>query len=290
MDQIRIGISGWRYAPWRGVFYPADLPQQRELAFASRELSSIEINGSFYSLQRPQSWEAWRRETPGDFIFSVKGPRYITHIRRLRDIEAPLANFFASGLFNLREKLGPFLWQFPPNFRYDAERIERFFALLPRDTGEALALARKREARMKGRSRLAVDRNRKLRHAMEIRHESFLDESFVALLRRYRVALVVADTAGKWPYREDVTSDFVYIRLHGDKEIYRSGYTKRALDRWAARIRTWSRGREPGDACRISTVPAETRRARDVYCYFDNDVKVKAPFDAQKLVRRLKSA
>jgi uncharacterized protein YecE (DUF72 family) len=290
MDQIRIGISGWRYAPWRGVFYPAALPQQRELAFASRELPSIEINGSFYSLQRPQSWEAWRRETPDDFIFSVKGPRYITHIRRLRDIEAPLANFFASGLFNLREKLGPFLWQFPPNFRYDAERIERFFALLPRDTGEALALARKREARMKGRSRLAVDRNRKLRHAMEIRHESFLDESFVALLRRYRVALVVADTAGKWPYREDVTSDFVYIRLHGDKEIYRSGYTKRALDRWAARIRTWSRGREPRDAHRISIVPAETRRARDVYCYFDNDVKVKAPFDAQKLVRRLKSA
>jgi uncharacterized protein YecE (DUF72 family) len=287
MSDVRIGISGWRYAPWRGVFYPESLPQQRELEFASRALSSIEINGSFYSLQRPQSWAAWYRDTPEGFVFSVKGPRYITHIRRLREIEAPLANFFASGLFELREKLGPILWQFPPNFGYDAARIERFFSLLPRNTGEALALARRRDPRMHGRSRLAIDRVRKLRYAMEIRHESFVDESFVALLRRYGVALVVADTAGKWPYREDVTADFVYLRLHGDKEIYRSGYSEAALRRWAARIRAWSRGRGPADAQLISKAPPAARRSRDVYCYFDNDVKVRAPFDARRLARQL---
>jgi uncharacterized protein YecE (DUF72 family) len=287
MSEIRIGISGWRYAPWRGNFYPRDLAQQRELEFASRAVSSIEINGSFYSLQRPRSWAAWYQDTPEGFVFSVKGPRYITHMRRLRGIEAPLANFFASGLFHLREKLGPILWQFPPNFSYDAARIERFFSLLPRDTGEALALARRRDPRMHGRSRLAIDRVRRLRHAMEIRHESFVDESFVALLRRYGVALVVADTAGKWPYREDVTADFVYLRLHGDKEIYRSGYSEAALRRWAARIRAWSRGREPADARRISSAPPPGARSRDVYCYFDNDVKVKAPFDARNLARRL---
>jgi uncharacterized protein YecE (DUF72 family) len=208
-------------------------------------------------------------------------------MRRLLEIEAPLANFFASGLFNLREKLGPILWQFPPNFRYDPERLERFFELLPRDTEQALALARRRDARMIGRSRLAVDRNRPLRHAIEIRHESFLDESFVALLRRHQVALVVADTAGKWPYREDVTADFVYLRLHGDKKIYASGYSDRALDRWAERIRAWSGGVEPGDARRISRKPPPARAARDVYCYFDNDIKVHAPFDAQRLIGRL---
>lgn len=288
MARIRIGISGWRYAPWRGVFYPEGLARHRELEFASRALSSIEINGSFYSLQRPESWAAWYRATPKGFVFSVKGPRYITHIRRLRDIEAPLANFFASGIFNLKEKLGPILWQFPPSFRYDPELVERFFELLPPDIRAAQALARRREPRMKGRASLAIDRNRKLRHAMEVRHESFVDESFVALLRRHRVALVVADTAGKWPYREDVTSDFMYLRLHGDEEIYKSGYTARALDRWAARIHAWMRGAQPRDARRISAKAPPGRSSRDIYCYFDNDMKVKAPFDACSLARRLR--
>ena len=287
MGTIRIGISGWRYAPWRGVFYPEGLQQRRELEYASRSFPTVEINGSFYSLQDPGSYERWYRDTPPGFVFSVKGGRYITHLRRLREIEAPLANFFASGLFNLREKLGPILWQFPPNFRYDRGRLDDFFALLPRDTAAALALARRRDARMKGRSRLAIDANRPLRHAIEIRHESFLDASFVALLRRHRIALVVADTAGKWPYREDVTADFVYLRLHGDKKIYTSGYTDRALDRWAARIRAWSEGREPADARRISGEPPPARQSRDVYCYFDNDAKVKAPFDALALMRKL---
>jgi uncharacterized protein YecE (DUF72 family) len=287
MGKIFIGISGWRYGPWRGKFYPEGLTQKRELEFASRALPTIEINGSFYALQKPESYASWYDSTPSGFVFSVKGNRYITHIQRLRDIEKPLANVFASGVFNLREKLGPFLWQFPPGFRYDPERVEHFFSLLPRDTKEALKLARKRDKRMEGRSRLAVDKNRKLRHAMEIRNKNFIDESFVALLRKYRVALVVADTAGKWPYQEDVTSDFMYLRLHGDEELYASGYTDEALNRWAERIRAWSTGSEPNDAARISQKPPPKRASRDIYCYFDNDVKVRAPFDARQLIEKL---
>jgi uncharacterized protein YecE (DUF72 family) len=285
--KIHIGISGWRYEPWRGVFYPPDLKQDAELEFASRALPTIELNGSFYSLQRPESYAAWYAATPPGFIFSIKGNRYITHILRLRDVEKPLANVFASGVFNLHEKLGPFLWQFPPSFRYDPELVEHFLSLLPRDSEQALKLARKRETRMQGRSRLAIDKNRKLRHAMEIRNQSFVDDSFVALLRKYGVALVVADTAGKWPYREDITADFMYLRLHGEEELYASGYTEEALDRWAARIRAWSAGSEPGDARRISEAPPPRRASRDVYCYFDNDAKVKAPFDARRLIEKL---
>jgi len=287
MGAIYIGISGWRYAPWRGVFYPEDLNQDHELGFASRALPTIEINGSFYSLQRPESYAAWYAATPPGFVFSVKGNRYITHILRLRDIEKPLANVFASGVFNLREKSGPFLWQFPPSFRYEPELLEHFLRLLPHDMEQALELARKREPRMKGRSRLAIDKNRKLRHAIEIRNHSFVDESFVALLRKYHVAWVVADTAGKWPYQEDVTSDFMYLRLHGDEELYASGYTEQALDRWAARIRAWSKGSQPQDAKLISNTPPPKLANRDVYCYFDNDVKVKAPFDARRLLEKL---
>lgn len=287
MGKLYIGISGWRYPPWRGVFYPPKLTQARELEFASRAVRTIEINGSFYSLQRPESYAAWYAATPPNFIFSVKGNRYLTHILRLRDIEKPLANVFASGVFNLREKLGPFLWQFPPSFRYEPEPLEHFFSLLPRDTEQALALARKRDPRMKGRTRLAIDANRPLRHAMEIRHPSFIDPSFIALLRKYRVALVVADTAGKWPYCEDVTSDFMYLRLHGDKELYASGYTEEALDRWATRIKAWSEGAEPADAQRIVAEKAPAATSRDVYCYFDNDIKVRAPFDARRLIEKL---
>ncbi|SCY05812.1 Uncharacterized conserved protein YecE, DUF72 family [Nitrosospira sp. Nl5] len=287
MGETRIGISGWRYPPWRGVFYPPGLPQHRELEYASRKFSTIEINGTFYSLQRPESFERWYQDTPPNFVFSIKGARYITHIRRLRDVEGPLANFFASGIFNLREKIGPILWQFPPSFRYDAGRMKGFFEILPRDTKQALSLARRREKRMTGRARLAIDANRVLRHAIEIRHESFVDESFVQLLREHNIALVVADTAGKWPYREDITADFLYLRLHGDKEIYASGYSPEALTRWSDRIHAWRIGSQPDDAHLISTQPPPQRHSRDVYCYFDNDVKVKAPFDAQDLIAKL---
>jgi uncharacterized protein YecE (DUF72 family) len=206
---------------------------------------------------------------------------------RLKNCERALANFFASGIFNLREKIGPFLWQFPPQFRYDEERFESFFEMLPKNMRSALGVARKRDTRMTGRCRLAIDCNRPLRHAVEIRHESFIDERFVAQLRRHSIALVVADTAGKWPLYEDVTADFVYIRLHGDAELYVSGYTDEALERWAHRIRAWAGGGEPADAKRIAKDVSPPRRPRDVYCYFDNDVKVRAPIDAQKLTRKL---
>lgn len=288
MARIRIGISGWRYAPWRGPFYPADLPQRAELEYASGRFATIEINGSFYSLQRPESYAQWYAETPEGFVFSLKGGRYITHMRRLLDIQEPLANFFASGVFNLREKLGPILWQFPPNFKYDRERLERFFRLLPRDTETACSLARRRSAWMKGRVRLAVDAQRPLRHAIEVRHESFLDPSFIDLLREQRIALVIAETAGRWPMAQDVTADFIYMRLHGDKELYRSGYSDRALSRWARRIVAWHAGAEPEDAQKISARGPSPGKARDIFCYFDNtDVKLRAPVDAQTLMRKL---
>jgi uncharacterized protein YecE (DUF72 family) len=266
---IRIGISGWRYEPWRGVWYSEGLPHRRELEFCGRHFATVEINGSFYSLQRPEYYDDWYRETPPGFLFAVKGSRYITHLLRLRNIEKPLANFFASGIFNLRDKLGPFLWQFPPQMSYDRERFDAFFSLLPRTMKDALALARRRDARMTGRSRLAIDENRELRHAVEIRHPSFMHADFVALLRKHGIGLVVADTAGKWPKLFHVTTDFVYVRLHGDVKIYTSGYTDRALASWARRIRNWDRD------------------GRDVYVYFDNDVKVRAPFDALTLMGKL---
>ena len=257
------------------------LPQRAELDYAARLFGTIEINGTFYSLQRPESFERWYRATPPGFVFSVKGARFITHMKRLRDIDAPLANFFASGVFNLREKLGPILWQFPPSFRYEPERLERFLRLLPRDTEEALALARRRDGRVRGRARLAIDARRRVRHAIEIRHESFSDPSFVELLRKHAVSLVVADAAGRWPCFDDVTTDFVYVRLHGDEELYASGYGRAALERWAGRIRAWHEVEQPRDARRTSST--RQRRLRDVYCYFDNDAKVRAPFDAATL-------
>ena len=285
---IRIGISGWRYAPWRGVFYPEKLQQRRELEFASGVFPTIEINGSFYSLQSPKSWKTWHDETLPGFVFAVKGPRYITHLLRLREYETALANFLASGVLQLGPKLGPMLWQFPPNFRFDEERFDNFFTHLPKDTDTALELARKRDrSRMSGRTALPTQPNRRLRHAVEIRHASFRDDAFVRLLRRHDVALVVADTAGRWPLLEDVTADFVYIRLHGDEELYVSGYTDEALDMWARRIDAWSRGAEPDDARKASSLKPRRRASRDVYCYFDNDAKVHAPFDAQTLAMKL---
>lgn len=287
MADIRIGISGWRYAPWRGVFYPPKLRQDDELRYASQCLRSIEINGSFYSLQRPQSYASWFEQTPDDFIFSVKGPRFITHVKRLREARMPLANFLASGVLRLAHKLGPLLWQLPPNLSFDAQRLEDFLRLLPHDTEAALALARQHEPRMQGRAYLAIDAPRKLRHALEVRHHSFETPAFVELLRAYDVALVVADTAGKWPLKEDLTSDFVYLRLHGEAHLYASGYTDAALDDWARRIKAWSEGCQVADARLIDPLTPPVALPRDVYCYFDNDMKVKAPFDAARLAVRL---
>jgi len=269
MAELRIGISGWTYEPWRGVFYPKGWPSKRELEYASRQLNSIEINGTFYSLQRPSSFKAWHDATPDDFVFSVKCPRYISHMRRLKDAAGPLANFFASGVIQLGEKLGPLLWQLPPNFKWDEKRLADFFALLPREMKAAAAFSKKKhEPRMKGRMSLEFQANHPLRYAIEVRHESFRNAAFVRLCRKHRIALVIAETAGKWPMFDEVTADFMYLRLHGDEELYVSGYTTAALKRWAKRIRGW-------------------KQRGDVFAYFDNDVKVKSPFDAMHLAALL---
>jgi len=282
---IRIGISGWRYEPWRGIFYPEKLAQKHELRHASSTFRAIEINGTFYSLQRPESFARWREDTPEDFVFTVKGPRYITHMRRLKEVKAPLSNFLASGLLNLGPKLGPILWQFPPNFKFDAARMEPFLKMLPHSTGAAATLARRHDKFMSGRSAMKTE-DRPMRHAIEIRHASFVSPEFIAMLRQYAVALVCADTV-EWPRLMDVTSDFIYCRLHGSEVLYASGYDDNALDDWASRVTAWSRGDEPSDAERAVNEPGAKLAARDVFVFFDNDVKVKAPLDAQKLMARV---
>ena len=281
-----IGISGWRYPGWRGKFYPKDLPHRRELEFAASKFNSVEINGSFYSLQLPSSYRRWYSETPADFVFAVKGSRFITHMKRLRDTEIPLANFFASGLLALGEKLGPILWQLPPNLGWDQERLRTFFDLLPRDTLEAAELARKHDARLKAPALTEIDICRRLRYAIEVRHPTFLRQDFFDLLRHYKVAFVIADTAGKWPYAEDLTSDFIYIRLHGDKKLYISGYSDRALGWWAKRIEKWKLGKKAPAAKLVGPAKGD-QKTRKVFVYFDNDAKVHAPFDAARLTSLL---
>jgi uncharacterized protein YecE (DUF72 family) len=267
----RIGISGWRYPGWRGDFYPKGLAQRRELAYAAEQLGTIEINGSFYSLQRPSSYRAWRGETPDDFVFAVKGGRFVTHMKRLVDVGDALANFFASGLLALGPKLGPLLWQLPPTFGYDELRLSAFFDQLPRTTAAAVDLARRHTDKVPDdRAWVQTDADRPLRHAMEVRHPDFATPSAVDLFRTHGIALVVADTAGRYPFLTETTSDFVYVRMHGDKELYASGYTPEVLDRWSERIEGW------------------VDDGLDVYVYFDNDMKGFAPYDALALQRRLR--
>lgn len=285
--KVRIGVSGWRYPPWRGNFYPGKLAQSRELEYAARIFPSIELNGSFYSLQRPSSYALWARQTPPGFVFAIKGSRYITHMLKLRNIEVPLANFLASGLFELGDKLGPFLWQFPPMMRFHPELFEAFFAILPRTTEEAMWIAPAHDGRVDGRASLHPTGRVALRHAVEVRHDSFVDPAFIALLRKYRVAWVVADTPKPWPLFEDVTADFIYMRLHGSTELYSSRYTGEELDRWADCIRAWTRGRQPRDARLISQAKPPALPSRDVYCYFDNTDKRHAPDNARELMARL---
>ncbi len=268
MASIRIGISGWRYPGWRGDFYPPGLVQRRELEFAADRFGTIEVNGSFYSLQRPSSYTAWREQTRDGLVFTLKGGRFITHMKKLAGVETALSNFFASGPLALGVKLGPLLWQLPPTLGFDAGRLSRFFDLLPRTTSAAAELARGHDAKVPD-PWLTTDADRPLRHALEVRHASFATAEAVDLLRHHDIAFVVADTAGRWPLVLEATSDHVYVRLHGDVELYTSGYTDAALDQWAARIQAWS------------------DRGLDVHVFFDNDVKVRAPYDAMALMRRL---
>jgi uncharacterized protein YecE (DUF72 family) len=285
MTEIRVGISGWRYTPWRSSFYPKGLRQKDELHFASRAVNSIEINGSFYGLQTPERYRNWYADTPDNFVFSVKAPRYVTHIKRLRDVEIPIANFFASGPLQLKDKLGPILWQFPPSFKFDPELFESFLKLLPKDASSAYDISRDHSSEVKNPDTETPD-NQHLRHCVEIRNESFRNADFVQLLRHYKVALVVADTAGRWPQLEDLTSDFVYMRLHGDTELYNSGYSDEALERWFKRMKHWSQGEQPGDPKLVSDKAPPQRKSRDIYCYFDNTDKLWAPYDARKILTK----
>jgi uncharacterized protein YecE (DUF72 family) len=268
---VRIGISGWTYPRWRGTFYPQGLPQRQELRYAAERMNSVEINGSFYSLQRRSSFEAWAASVPEDFVFAVKGGRFITHMKKLSGIETPLANFLASGVLALDQKLGPILWQLPPNLGFNADRMDAFFAQLPRSAGSAAKIAAHHDQRIPDDRALtkAVHPRYRLRHAIEPRHESFRTPEFYRLLRRYKMALVISDNPGKWPIFTEITTDLMYVRLHGHDQLYVSGYSEHELDEWAAKIRSW------------------TERGCDVYVYFDNDAKVHAPFDAMSLMERL---
>jgi uncharacterized protein YecE (DUF72 family) len=275
-SRARVGISGWRYAEWRGDFYPRGLAQRRELEYVGERMSTLELNGSFYSLQRPGSYERWRDAVPEGFVFAVKGSRYITHMLRLRGIETAMANFFASGVLALGPKLGPLLWQLPEREAFDAAALDAFLAALPRSTGAALELARHHDERMHGRTWLHEVADAPLRHALEPRSRTFEDPAAAELLRRHGVALTVADTAGRWPAFGEVTADFAYVRLHGSRELYASGYTSDELDGWAARIRSWTSGDATPDGA-----------PRDVYVYFDNDIHGHAPRDALALAARV---
>lgn len=288
MAEIRVGISGWNYPPWRGNFYPKELTQKLELAYASRRFNAIEINGTFYSLQRPSSFQAWYEATPPGFVFSLKGGRFLTHMLKLKNPRQALANYFASGMLSLREKLGPFLWQFPAAMPFHEDRFTQFFELLPRDTTELARLGTEHNALLKGRVFLEPDAKRAVRHAVELRHDAFLCDRFVALLRKHNIALVVADVASKFPTAEDVTADLVYVRLHGSRQLYASGYTPREIEAWAAKVRAWHEGSEPANARRICGKARPAPKGRDVFVFFDNtDVKLRAPADARRMARLL---
>ena len=274
---VRIGISGYDYKPWRGRFYPAELPARRWLEYASRQFESIELNGTFYSLKSPAVFERWVAEVPDEFVFAVKGGRFITHNLKLRNAEASLGNFFASGVLALGSKTGPFLWQLPGTYRFDAERLDGFMRLLPRSSRDAEAVARGHDHRLRRGALVDAVATVPYRHAFEVRHPTYFHDEFYDLLRAHRCAFVVADTAGKFPYAEEVTADFVYVRLHGSEVLYASGYSDAELDAWAAKIAAWRGGSRHG----------RDGRGRDVYVYFDNDAKVHAPFDARRLRERV---
>ncbi|HJQ09693.1 MAG TPA: DUF72 domain-containing protein [Gemmatimonadaceae bacterium] len=266
-----IGISGYEYKRWRNRFYPAGLPARQWLGYASRCFNSIEINGTFYSLKWPSVFERWRSEVPKrDFIFALKAGQFITHNLKLRRSEHALGNFFASGVLALGRMTGPVLWQLPATYGFDAERMDQFMKLLPRNTRQAEEVASWHDHRLKRGALTRAASPVRLRHAFEVRHPSYFHDEFYDLLRRHRCGFVIADTAGRFPYAEEVTADFVYVRLHGSQQLYVSGYTDNELAEWAERIALWTSGRSAG-------------KPLDVYVYFDNDAKVHAPHDALRL-------
>jgi uncharacterized protein YecE (DUF72 family) len=259
---IRVGIGGWVFAPWRGEFYPKGLPQARELEHASRKLTSIEINGTFYRTQKPDSFRKWAAETPDDFVFSVKGPQFATNRRVLAEAGESIERFFASGVLELKSKLGPILWQMAPTKKFDPADFEGFLALLPKE--------------LDGCS---------IRHVVEVRQESFLVPAFIELLRKYSVAVVLVES-GKHPLIADVTSDFVYARLQGTSDKEKTGYPAKALDLWAKRARTWADGGAPDDLATVGG-KAPAKGKRDVFIYMISGAKVRAPAAAMALIERV---
>lgn len=258
---IRVGVGGWTYAPWRETFYPPEVKAAEELAYASRQLTSIEINGTFYRAQSPASFAKWRDTTPEDFVFAVKGHRSVTNRARLAEVGETIAFFFASGIAELGDKLGPLLWQLPPFKRFDADDIAAFLALLPRQLG-----------------------GRPLMHSLEVRHESFRAAEFVAMARSAGVAVVYADSP-KYPAIADVTGDFVYARLQNAAPREEAGYPPADLDLWAGRCRTWAQGGAAEDLPLLVEPPPV--RARPVFVYMINGAKERAPAAAAALIRRL---
>ena len=260
--RIRAGIGGWSYAPWRETFYPPKLAQKRELEYASRQLTAIEINGTYYRLQTPAVFAKWRDETPDGFVFSVKAPRYATNRTVLADAGPAIERFVDSGLGALGRKLGPVVWQFAPTKRFEAEDFERFLELLPKHAG-----------------------GQRLSHVLEVRHPSFMTREYLALARRFRAATVFADS-GEYPSFADPTAEFVYARLMRCAASIKTGYPAKALDAWAERARAWARGDEPDDLPRVAPAHAgET--PRDVFVFFINGAKERAPAAARELLSRL---
>lgn len=259
--RVRVGIGGWTYAPWRKTFYPKGLPHARELEYASRHVTAIEINGTFYRTQKPESFAKWRDETPDDFVFAVKAPRYATIRKVLGDAGESIERFVESGLAELGPKLGPILWQFAPTKRFDAADFESFLKLLPTTIG-----------------------GRAARHALEPRHESFVNPEFVALARRYRAAVVFTDSEA-YPRIGDVTSDFVYARLVRSQPSIKTGYSPVTLDAWSKIAATFARGSEPKEFARIGKRAAAN--AREVFVFFINGAKERAPAAAGALLARL---
>jgi uncharacterized protein YecE (DUF72 family) len=266
-SRVYIGTSGWRYPHWRGRFYPSGLAQRLELGYLAGRLQTVEVNGTFYSLTRPATCAVWRAAVPPGFVFAIKGSRLITHLLKLRRFEAPLANFFSSGLLKLGAALGPILWQLPPQLAFDQERTRRFFDAVPRDLRSAERLARRHDRRTTGRAALRAPdgHDRPIRYALEIRHPSWLSDAALGTLRALDVALVTADAAGRYPLCLERTADFAYVRLHGSTALYASRYDDAEIALWAKRIADWNRG------------------GGDVYVYFDNDAAAHAPRDALRL-------
>lgn len=260
--QIRVGIGGWTYEPWRGVFYPRDLPQKRELEYASRQLTSIEINGTFYGSQKPESFAKWHDETPDDFVFALKAPRFVTHRRVLAEAGQSIERFFGSGVLELKDKLGPINWQFAPTKTFDPADFEAFLKLLPKSVA-----------------------GRNIRHAVEVRHESFRMPDFVALAREHGTAIVTAGDS-EHPQIADLTTPFVYARIMGTAEKHKLGYAPKALDSWAGRAVTWAAGGQPEDLAPV--VKAKPQKSgRDVFLYVIGGFKARNPAAAMALIKRL---